>query len=404
MENHMDSSIVLNQSTAASDLPVEIVERKGIGHPDTLADALAERMSVAYSRMCRETFGAVLHHNLDKVYLRGGSARTGLGEFTMIEPVTLVIGGRVSSSFGGQQIAYRELFDQVAREYLATVLPTFDATTWLKIEHATTDRSRFPTWFQPRSLDDLPELTCPTSSDTVAVSAWAPYSPTETLVLALERYLNQEGDGPRYGYLGQDVKVMAYRRDQHVDVTVNVAVHPDHAPNAEAYDQVIKQVRAELSRISAHACPGLEVSITINTQHESNPYGPKKHYLLGSGSCLEFGEEGFVGRGNGVSGLIPIQRPKSAEAAFGKNPVYHSGKVYAIYCARIADRINEQLQVPVTVTIAAKHSGPLREPSLIAVDTSEPADLRAVNEIVADVLGTTDHLAEAIDNGRLIPR
>lgn len=47
--------------------PVDIVERKGLGHPDTLADALAERMSVAYSRHCLGRFGAVLHHNLDKL-------------------------------------------------------------------------------------------------------------------------------------------------------------------------------------------------------------------------------------------------------------------------------------------------------------------------------------------------
>ena len=60
-----------------ADRPVEIVERKGLGHPDTLADALAERMSVAYSRHCLERFGAVLHHNLDKLYLRGGHCQIG---------------------------------------------------------------------------------------------------------------------------------------------------------------------------------------------------------------------------------------------------------------------------------------------------------------------------------------
>ena len=81
--------------------PVEVVERKGLGHPDTLADALAERMSVAYSRHCLERFGAVLHHNLDKLYLRGGHCQIGLGTFEMTDPVTLTIGGRVSSSFSG---------------------------------------------------------------------------------------------------------------------------------------------------------------------------------------------------------------------------------------------------------------------------------------------------------------
>ena len=94
--------------------PVEIVERKGLGHPDTLADALAERMSVAYSRQCLERFGAVLHHNLDKLYLRGGHCQIGLGTFEMTDPVTLTIGGRVWSSFSGEPIDHRELFQEVA--------------------------------------------------------------------------------------------------------------------------------------------------------------------------------------------------------------------------------------------------------------------------------------------------
>src|SRR5580658_1919056 len=98
--------------------PVEIVERKGLGHPDTLADALAERMSVAYSSHCLERFGAVLHHNLDKIYLRGGHARTELASFEMISPVVLVVGGRISTSFGGSAIDHVDMFDHLARNYL----------------------------------------------------------------------------------------------------------------------------------------------------------------------------------------------------------------------------------------------------------------------------------------------
>ena len=152
--------------------PVEVVERKGLGHPDTLADALAERMSVAYSRHCLQRFGAVLHHNLDKLYLRGGHCRIGLGAFEMTDPVTLTIGGRVSASFSGEPVDHRELFEDVARSYLATVLPRFDHARWLRVEHATTDRSRFPSWFHPRGLDDLPELANPSASDTAVVTAW----------------------------------------------------------------------------------------------------------------------------------------------------------------------------------------------------------------------------------------
>ncbi|HXQ67877.1 MAG TPA: methionine adenosyltransferase, partial [Alphaproteobacteria bacterium] len=46
---------------------VEVVERKGLGHPDTLCDMLAEALSLSLSRFYRERFGLILHHNVDKV-------------------------------------------------------------------------------------------------------------------------------------------------------------------------------------------------------------------------------------------------------------------------------------------------------------------------------------------------
>ena len=55
---------------------VEVVERKGIGHPDTICDALAEEVSRALSRTYLERFGRVLHHNDDKALLCGGAPPT----------------------------------------------------------------------------------------------------------------------------------------------------------------------------------------------------------------------------------------------------------------------------------------------------------------------------------------
>ena len=61
----------------------EIVERKGIGHPDTLSDALAERLSNAYSKYTLKHFGAVLHHNFDKVGMMGGKCSVEFGSGKM---------------------------------------------------------------------------------------------------------------------------------------------------------------------------------------------------------------------------------------------------------------------------------------------------------------------------------
>jgi S-adenosylmethionine synthetase len=398
------TTITIAARPGPAQLPVEVVERKGIGHPDTLADALAERMSVAYARHCRDQFGAVLHHNLDKLYLRGGHARTDLGTFEMTQPTVLLIGGRVSTRFAGCRLDHRGLFEQVATDYLGTVLPHFDSGKWLRIEHATTDRSRYPTWFRPQGLSDLPELHDPTGSDTVAVTAGWPLTPAERIVLAVERYLNREATGPRYTHLGQDIKVMAYRHGRRLSLTLNVAVHAAAAATPDAYDALLTALEEELLTVANDVAAGeIDVVLQLNTSR-TNPHRGKRQYVLGSGSCLEFGEEGFVGRGNGASGLIAVHRPKSVEAPFGKNPTYHSGKVYTLYAEEIARSIHTALGVGATVAIVAHHSAPLREPTYVAVDLHGEADHTQINDLVRTALDTTDHLTLAIDEERIVPR
>ena len=54
----------------------EVVERKGLGFPDSICDAVAEEVSLALCRFYRDPFGIILHHKVDKVLLRGGEARS----------------------------------------------------------------------------------------------------------------------------------------------------------------------------------------------------------------------------------------------------------------------------------------------------------------------------------------
>ena len=76
-------------SPSPAALPVEIVERKGLGHPDTICDALAEELSLALSRFYLERFGAILHHNVDKALLWGGRSRPAFGGGEVLEPIEI---------------------------------------------------------------------------------------------------------------------------------------------------------------------------------------------------------------------------------------------------------------------------------------------------------------------------
>lgn len=83
-------------------LPFEIVERKGLGHPDTLADGLAEAVSNNYSSYCLDRFGIVPHHNVDKLYIGAGLFSVEYGQNKMLKPAVIRINGRISNSFGGE--------------------------------------------------------------------------------------------------------------------------------------------------------------------------------------------------------------------------------------------------------------------------------------------------------------
>ena len=83
---------------------VEIVERKGLGHPDTICDAVHEQISVDLCGEYENRFGRVLHHNIDKGLLVAGSSEPKTGGGRMISPMRLVIGDRATAEFQGEKI------------------------------------------------------------------------------------------------------------------------------------------------------------------------------------------------------------------------------------------------------------------------------------------------------------
>ena len=132
--------LFINTTIPIDNQPFEIVERKGIGHPDTLADGIAEAVSIEYSRYCLEKFGAVLHHHFDKTVIMGGQAKINFGIGKMIKPIRLIINGRVSSVFSDKKINYQEIQEKAAKKYLKSSLPHLDVDRNVEIKYFSTDR------------------------------------------------------------------------------------------------------------------------------------------------------------------------------------------------------------------------------------------------------------------------
>ncbi|MGO9846729.1 MAG: methionine adenosyltransferase, partial [Methylocella sp.] len=114
-------------------LKLEIVERKGLGHPDTICDEIAERLSVALSRLYLSEYGEILHHNVDKALLAGGASSPRFGGGEISRPIELFLAGRATGSFKGKELPLEHLAQQVAIEWLTEQLPTIDTRQAVKM-------------------------------------------------------------------------------------------------------------------------------------------------------------------------------------------------------------------------------------------------------------------------------
>jgi S-adenosylmethionine synthetase len=91
-------------------------------------------------------------------------------------------------------------------------------------------------------------------------------------------------------------------------------------------------------------------------------------YLTVLGTSAEGGDCGQVGRGNRVNGVIPLNRPISTEAAAGKNPVSHVGKIYTQLTHYIADRVVKEVEgvAEVYVFLCSQIGRPINAPTIAA--------------------------------------
>lgn len=358
---------------------IEVVERKGFGHPDTIADHLAEYLSREYSVYCQKHFGAVLHHNFDKLSLLGGSAHVEFGKGFLTQPIRVIVNGRATRKFGNMEVPLEELITKWVETFFSARLPLisvkkdlriiFEVSTQSspgKIDTADGDRGSRSRWFSPSSLKDLPELQRLHSNDTSAGVGYAPLSLLEYCVLKLERSLNHSFV-KRHAWVGGDIKVMGIRNGDTYEFTLCVPQIASRVKDIVTYIDnkriVMCYVMGTLRKLGLD-----DPKISLNTRdREDIP----EVYLTATGTSLESGDEGIVGRGNRINGLITLQNAMGMEGASGKNPVYHIGKLYNLCAQRIANKLSARLDHKVEVSIVSQSGRDLLDPWFISVRTKK---------------------------------
>jgi S-adenosylmethionine synthetase len=365
---------------AVEEEAVEVVERKGLGHPDSVCDGVAEAVSQALAREYVERFGRVLHYNTDETQLVAGNAAPAFGGGEVLEPIYILIVGRATKKYDDETFPAESIALKTAREYLDEHFPSLDVGTDVIVDVKLGEGSGdLQTVFGE-------EGAVPMANDTSYGVGHAPLTETEEIVYNTERHLVTEY-ASEHPVVGQDIKVMGKREGDHVDVTVAVATIDYHLDGLEEYKDVIADVR-EYVRDVATAYTDREVTVHVNT---ADNYDEGSIYITTTGTSAEQGDDGSVGRGNRANGLITPNRPMSMEATSGKNPVNHIGKIYNLLSTEIAESVVadvdgiRQLQIRLLSQIGR----PIDEPHV--------ADATVITEPGVTLTDIEDDIAAAID-------
>src|SRR3990170_5346166 len=212
----------------------EIVERKGIGHPDSVADGLAEAVSRSLSKMYTDRFGRILHHNTDQVEVVGGQSAPKFGGGVFLEPAYILLVCRATTVVNGERLPYRTTAIQAAHDYLATSCTNLnvdaDVIMDCRIGQGSVDL---------RGLYDTQKQL---ANDTSFGVGFAPFSETETIVLETEQGIN--GALKRdLKEVGQDIKVMGVRHGDSIRLTIAAALVDRFVPDKDHYRSVIEELR-----------------------------------------------------------------------------------------------------------------------------------------------------------------
>jgi S-adenosylmethionine synthetase len=379
---------------AVEDQAVEIVERKGIGHPDSICDGIAEHVSRALSQLYLDRVGRVLHYNTDETQLVAGESAPRFGGGEVVEPIYVLIVGRATKSYDGQRLPIDATALSAAREYLNEHVPELDVGTDIVVDTRIGEGSGD---LQDVFSEDSAEV--PMSNDTSYGVGHAPLTETEEIVRTVETELNgpYAADNPE---LGPDVKVMGKREGDKIDITVAAAMVDTHIADLDAYDDAVERVRSHVGDV-ARGLTDREVHVDVNT---ADDYDEGSIYLTVTGTSAEMGDDGSVGRGNRANGLITPNRPMSMEATSGKNPVNHIGKIYNLLSTDIAEAVVAEVDGirDLQVRLLSQIGRPIDEPHVAdaKVVTEPGVDLAAIEPEIHAIID--DRLANVTDVTRRV--
>lgn len=343
---------------------MEIVERKGIGHPDSICDGIAEAVSVALCKMYKEKMGTVLHHNTDQVELVGGYAYPLLGGGDIVNPIYILLSGRATTEVFDKEkcetirLPVGTVAVNAAREYIKKTIINIDLEKDVVVDCRIGQGSVDLVGVFDR------ENSIPLANDTSFGVGHAPFSTTENLVLKTEQLLNSKEIKKELPAIGEDIKVMGLREGKKITLTIAMATVDKYVNSIEEYHEIKAKAKAKVEELAKEYADGYDIEVCVNTADSDDCI-----FLTVSGTSAEMGDDGSVGRGNRANGLITPFRPMSMEATSGKNPINHIGKLYNILSNIIANEVAKIEGVKEChIRILSQIGKPVNEPKILDIE------------------------------------
>jgi S-adenosylmethionine synthetase len=367
---------------------IEIVERKGIGHPDSISDGIAEAVSRVLSQTYKEKAGHVLHHNTDEVQITAGESDPQFGGGQIIKPIEILLTGRAAKEFtlpNGEthKVGVDTIAIEAAKDFLKDTIINLDVEYGTVVECKIGQGSA--------DLRDVFQRTdqIPSSNDTSFGVGFAPLSQTENLVLKTEELLNSKDFKKQYPHVGEDIKVMGLREKDNITLTIAAAFVSKYVDDVDAYVNM-KQELNDIVRDLAAKTTDYSVDTLINTADDESKKDESGYYLTVTGTSAEMGDDGSVGRGNRANGLITPNRPMSMEATSGKNPINHVGKIYNLLSNEITKEVVSDVEgvQNIDMIILSQIGKPIDQPRTATahIQTEEGYSVDDVEDDVAKII------------------
>jgi S-adenosylmethionine synthetase len=307
------------------------------------------------------------------------------------QPMLFVFGDRATSEFNSTKIDVNEIAVNVAKEWFRKNMRFVDPEKHVKYQAELKQGSVGLMDIFKRKGKVLG------ANDTSAAVGYAPMTRTEKTVLQTENFLNSKEFKSRFPESGEDIKVMGFRINSDLKLTVAMAFVDRFISSEKDYFEKKAKILDEIHRFVAVNTDFECVDVQLNTLDVPGR-GLGGLYLTVLGTSADSGDSGQVGRGNRVNGLISLNRPFCSEAAAGKNPVSHVGKIYNVLTYKIADRVRQEVPEvqEVYIWLLSKIGSPIDHPAVAAAQVVMKGN-NHIDKVRHEINDVLDYELENID-------